>query len=67
MLLQVLQPIFDPNFSEHSYGFRPGRGAQTAVKAAQAHIQSGQEWVVDMDISKFLDGASYYTPVHGVD
>ena len=66
MLLQVLQPIFDPAFSEHSYGFRPGRGAQNAVQAAQAHIQSGKEWVVDMDISKFLDGSSYYTRVHGV-
>ena len=66
MLLQVLPPIFDPAFSEHSDGFRPGRGAQTAVKAAQAHIQSGKEWVVDMDISEFLDRSSYYTHVHGV-
>jgi len=59
MLLQVLQPIFDPAFSEHSYGFRPGRGAQTAVQAAQAHIQSGKEWVVDMDISKFFDRVNH--------
>lgn len=59
MLLQVLQPIFDPAFSEHSYGFRPGRGAQTAVQAAQAHIQSGREWVVDMDISKFFDRVNH--------
>ena len=59
MLLQVLQPIFDPTFSEHSYGFRPGRGAQTAVQAAQAHIQSGKEWVVDMDISKFFDRVNH--------
>jgi RNA-directed DNA polymerase len=59
MLLQVLQPIFDPAFSEHSYGFRPGRGAQTAVKAAQAHIQSGKKWVVDMDISKFFDRVNH--------
>jgi len=59
MLLQVLQPIFDPTFSEHSYGFRPGRGAQTAVKAAQAHIQSGKGWVVDMDISKFFDRVNH--------
>jgi group II intron reverse transcriptase/maturase len=50
--LQVLQPIFDPTFSEHSYGFRPGRGAQ-------AHIQSGKEWVVDMDISKFFDRVNH--------
>jgi len=59
MLLQVLQPIFDPTFSEHSYGFRPGRGAQAAVQAAQAHIQSGKEWVVDMDISKFFDRVNH--------
>jgi group II intron reverse transcriptase/maturase len=59
MLLQVLQPIFDPTFSEHSYGFRPGRGAQNAVQAAQAHIQSGKEWVVDMDISKFFDRVNH--------
>ncbi len=59
MLLQVLQPIFDPTFSEHSHGFRPGRGAQTAVKAAQAHIQSGKGWVVDMDISKFFDRVNH--------
>jgi group II intron reverse transcriptase/maturase len=59
MLLQVLQPIFDPAFSEHSHGFRPGRGAQTAVKAAQAHIQGGKEWVVDMDISKFFDRVNH--------
>ena len=59
MLLQKLQPIFDPTFSEHSHGFRPGRGAQTAVKAAQAQIQSGKEWVVDMDISKFFDRVNH--------
>jgi len=59
MLLQVLQPIFDPAFSEHSYGFRPGRGAQNAVRAAQAHIQGGQGWVVDMDISKFFDRVNH--------
>jgi RNA-directed DNA polymerase len=59
LLLQVLQPIFDPAFSEHSHGFRPGRGAQTAVQAAQAHIQSGKEWVVDMDISKFFDRVNH--------
>jgi group II intron reverse transcriptase/maturase len=59
MLLQVLQPIFDPDFSEHSYGFRPGRGAQNAVQVAQAHIRNGKEWVVDMDISKFFDRVNH--------
>jgi len=55
MLLQVLQPIFDPTFSEHSYGFRPKRGAHEAVRAAQKHVQEGKDWVVDMDITKFFD------------
>src|SRR4030095_15340276 len=55
MLLQVLQPIFDPTFSEHSYGFRPKRSAQEAVRAAQGYVQAGKDWVVDMDITKFFD------------
>src|SRR5262249_14609721 len=59
MLLQVLQPIFDPKFSEHSYGFRPGRSAADAVRAAQTYVQGGKEWVVDMDISKFFDRVNH--------
>lgn len=59
MLLQVLQPLFDPNFSEHSYGFRPNRGAADAVRAAQNHVRKGKEWVVDMDISKFFDRVNH--------
>lgn len=47
MLLQALTPIFDPMFSEHSYGFRPGRKAQDAVQAAQKFAQEGKGWVVD--------------------
>jgi len=66
MLLQGLQPIFDPTFSDHSYGFRPGRSAHDAVKAAQTYTQAGKDWVVDMDITKFLDRCSYYTQAHGV-
>lgn len=54
-LLQVLQPIFDPTFSEHSYGFRPGRSAHDAVRAALRHIEAGYDWVVDMDLEKFFD------------
>ena len=46
MLLQVLTPIFDPAFSEHSYGFRPGRKAQDAMLAAQKYAQGGKDWVV---------------------
>jgi RNA-directed DNA polymerase len=59
MLLQVLQPIFDPDFSEHSYGFRPGRNAHEAVRAAQQYVQGGQDWVVDMDITKFFDRVNH--------
>jgi RNA-directed DNA polymerase len=55
MLLQALTPIFDPNFSEHSYGFRPGRSAAQAVRAAQQYAQGGKDWVVDIDITKFFD------------
>lgn len=53
-LLQVLQPILDPTFSEHSYGFRPGRRAQDAVLSAQSYVQSGLRVVVDVDLSKFF-------------
>jgi retron-type reverse transcriptase len=56
--LQALTPIFDPTFSEHSYGFRPGRSAQDAVRAAQQYARGGKDWVVDIDITKFLDTAS---------
>jgi RNA-directed DNA polymerase len=63
-LLQVLQPIFDPRFSESSYGFRPGRRAHEAVRAAQGYVREGQDWVVDIDIAQFLDAASQCPPVH---
>ncbi len=54
-ILQVLQPMFDPTFSEHSYGFRPGRNAHQAVCEAQRHIQAGKRIVVDLDLEKFFD------------
>jgi group II intron reverse transcriptase/maturase len=54
-LLQVLQPLLDPTFSEHSYGFRPGRCAQDAVLAAQGYVSSGRKVVVDVDLEKFFD------------
>jgi RNA-directed DNA polymerase len=59
MLLQVMTPIFEPKFSEHSYGFRPGRSAQDAVRAAQKYVQGGKEWVVDIDIAKFFDHVNH--------
>jgi RNA-directed DNA polymerase len=59
LLLQALTPIFDPQFSEHSYGFRPGRSAQDAVEAAQQYAQGGKDWVVDIDITKFFDHVNH--------
>jgi RNA-directed DNA polymerase len=58
-LLQVLQPLIDPTFSEHSYGFRPGRSAHHAVTAARAHVQAGHTWVVDVDLEKFFDRVNH--------
>ena len=51
----LLEPLFDPHFSESSYGFRPGRNQEMAVKAAQRIVRSGKEHVVDIDLSKFFD------------
>jgi RNA-directed DNA polymerase len=55
----VLQPRFDPTFSEHSHGFRPGRRAHDAVCAAQRYIQDGRRWVVDVDLEKFFDRVNH--------
>jgi RNA-directed DNA polymerase len=54
-LLQVLQPLIDPTFSAHSYGFRPGRSAHQSVLAAKAHAEAGYRTVVDVDLEKFFD------------
>lgn len=54
-VLQVLQPLFDPTFSESSHGFRPGRRAHDAVCQAQRYVQSGRRWVVDVDLASFFD------------
>lgn len=58
-LHQVLQPLFEPKFSDGSFGFRPGRGAHEAVRRAQAHIRSGKRWVVDLDLEKFFDRVNH--------
>jgi group II intron reverse transcriptase/maturase len=58
-LLQVLQPEFEPEFSEHSYGFRPGRNAWQAVQRAQSYIKEGRRWVVDLDLEKFFDRVNH--------
>lgn len=65
-LLQVLQPLLDPTFSEHSYGFRPGRSAHGAVLEAQSYVQSGRRIVVDVDLEKFFDPACWYPPQQSV-
>lgn len=52
---QIINPLYDPEFSEWSYGFREGRNAQQAVVQSRSHIQSRKRWVVDMDLSKFFD------------
>jgi len=58
-LHQVLQPLFEPTFSEGSYGFRPGRRAQQAVSRAHAYIREGKRWVVDLDLEKFFDRVNH--------
>ena len=58
-LLQVLEPIFEPTFSEFSYGFRPGRSAHQAVALAQTYIAEGRLWVVDLDLEKFFDRVNH--------
>ena len=58
-LHQVLQPVFEPGFSEHSHGFRPGRGAHDAVRRARAYVGEGRRWVVDLDLEKFFDRVNH--------
>jgi RNA-directed DNA polymerase len=65
-ILQVLEPILDPTFSASSFGFRPGRSAHQALASAQTYVADGREIVVDIDLEKFLDDASYYTPACAV-
>ena len=58
-LLQVLTPIFDPGFSDNSFGFRPGRSAGQAVQQAREFSEKGYQWVVDMDLEKFFDNVNH--------
>ena len=58
-LHQVMNPIFDPSFSGSSYGFRPGRCAQDAVKQAREYVREGRRWVVDLDLEKFFDRVNH--------
>lgn len=58
-LLQVLTPVFDPDFSPHSYGFRPGRHAHQAINQAGTFIEQGNRWVVDLDLKQFFDEVNH--------
>ncbi|WP_018663015.1 group II intron reverse transcriptase/maturase [Heyndrickxia acidiproducens] len=58
-LNQVLMPIFDPGFSENSYGFRPGKRGHQAVRKARSYIKEGHRWVIDMDLEKFFDKVNH--------
>lgn len=59
LLLQAMTPIWEPRFSAHSYGFRPGRSAHEAVRAAQGYARAGKDWVVDLDVTKFFDHVNW--------
>ena len=58
-IAQALTPLFEPLFSNQSYGFRPGRSAHQAIKQAQEYVQAGYEWVVDIDLEKFFDRVNH--------
>ena len=58
-LHQVLQPLFEPEFSASSYGFRPGKSAHQAVEAARGYAADGYRWVVDMDLERFFDSVNH--------
>ncbi|WP_455888062.1 group II intron reverse transcriptase/maturase [Pseudomonas rustica] len=58
-LQQQLTPIFDPLFSDYSYGFRPGRSAHQAVEAARSHVEAGHRWCVELDLEKFFDRVNH--------
>ncbi len=58
-LLQQLTPIFDPLFSDYSYGFRPGKSAHQAIETARAHVAAGHRWCVELDLEKFFDRVNH--------
>ncbi|MXW47606.1 MAG: group II intron reverse transcriptase/maturase, partial [Gammaproteobacteria bacterium] len=58
-LHQVLSEVFEPEFSDYSYGFRPGRSAHQAVAMAKRHVEAGCNWVVDLDLEKFFDRVNH--------
>jgi group II intron reverse transcriptase/maturase len=58
-MVQVLSEVFEPTFSDHSYGFRPHRSAQQAAQAARSYIEEGYTWVVDIDLAQFFDTVNH--------
>jgi RNA-directed DNA polymerase len=58
-IAQALTPLYEPLFSNHSYGFRPGRSAHQAIQQAQEYVQAGYEWAVDIDLEKFFDRVNH--------
>jgi RNA-directed DNA polymerase len=58
-IAQVLTTLYDPTFSEHSYGFRPKRSAHGAIRKAKGYIQEGNRWVIDIDLEKFFDKVNH--------
>ena len=58
-IVQILSPIFDPHFSDNSYGFRPKRSASGAISKAKFYVKSGKSWVVDMDLEAFFDNVNH--------
>ena len=63
-ILLAMNPYFDPEFSESSYGFREGRSQRGAIEAARQHVVSGKEWVVDLDLEKFFDTVNHDRALH---
>jgi RNA-directed DNA polymerase len=58
-IAQVLSRLYDPTFSDHSYGFRPNRSAHDAVRKAKGYIKEGYRWTIDMDLEKFFDNVNH--------
>jgi len=63
---QQLSVLFEPTFSDHSYGFRQGRSAHDAIRAAQSYVQAGKDWVIDIDISAFFDHVNHDILMHRI-
>ncbi len=63
-IAQVLTPIFDPTFSESSFGFRPGRNAHQAIRQVQATVKDGRNIAVDIDLAKFFDTVNHDVPMN---